>query len=176
MNARFATGLWLAVVLWGSPAISAPEAQTTIRPTQNASKAPELALKNLDGGETSLAGQRGKVVAVNFWATWCPPCREELPSMQNTYEAFKEDGFEILAVNVGENWETIAPFLENFSVSFPVLLDQDSEAIGQWKVLGLPTTFLVDENGTITHRINGGRDWDDPQFRKELEAIIKSQN
>lgn len=162
----------LSLTLAKTPALGA---QQTIRPVDSQANAPELALQDLNGKQQRLSDYRGKIVAVNFWATWCPPCRKELPSMQNTYEAFAKDGFEILAVNVGENWETIAPFLENFSITFPVLLDQDSKAIGEWKVLGLPTTFLVDPNGKITHRINGGRDWDDPAFRNELKAIIDNQ-
>ena len=156
-------------------AAAAQEGRQTIRAVETSAPAPELVLQDLAGKQQRLAEQRGKVVAINFWATWCPPCRKELPSMQNTYEAFSKDGFEILAVNVGENWETVAPFLENFDVTFPVLFDEDSDAIGRWKVLGLPTTFLVDANGKITHRINGGRDWDDPGFRKELEEIIRSR-
>lgn len=154
---------------------AAPESRQMIRAAETSTPAPDLVLQDLTGKQQRLSDQRGKVVAVNFWATWCPPCRKELPSMQNTYEAFSKDGFEILAVNVGENWETVAPFLENFEVTFPVLFDQDSDAIAQWKVLGLPTTFLVDANGKITHRINGGRDWDDPGFRTELEEIIRSR-
>lgn len=94
--------------------------------------------------------------------------------MQQTYQEFEDQGFEIMAVNVGEDWDTVAPFLENFSVTFPVLLDSKSEAIQRWKVLGLPTTFLVDAEGNITHRINGGRDWNDPEFRKQLGEIIQS--
>lgn len=163
-------GLLLAL-----PATAAQEGRQTIRAAETSVPAPELVLQDLAGKQQRLSEQRGKIVAVNFWATWCPPCRKELPSMQNTYDAFSKDGFEILAVNVGEDWETVAPFLENFDVTFPVLFDQDSTAIGQWKVLGLPTTFLVDADGKITHRINGGRDWDDPGFRKELEAIIRSR-
>ncbi len=172
MLGRRLTVLGLAAVLAALPLTKSISAPQTIQPAVPNVDAPELVLQDLDGKQQRLSDYKGKVVAVNFWATWCPPCRKELPSMQHTYHALHNDGLEILAVNVGENWDTVAPFLENFDIKFPVLLDQDSNAIERWKVLGLPTTFLIDENGRITHRINGGRDWDDADFRRELKKII----
>ena len=144
----------------------------TIQSLSTAEPAPDFALQDLDGKLRKLSDFRGHVVAVNFWATWCPPCRKELPSMQRTYEAFQNKGFMIVGVNVGESWDTVAPFLEDFSLKYPIVLDKDSSAMAEWGIMGLPTTFIVDKQGRITHRITGGRDWDNPGFRSALEAII----
>jgi len=95
--------------------------------------------------------------------------------MQRTYEAFKDKGFVILAVNIGESWDTVAPFLGNFTLKFPILFDSQSKIVDQWKVFGLPSTFILDKKGNVTHRINGGRDWDDPVFRKALLKIIEAK-
>lgn len=93
--------------------------------------------------------------------------------MENVYRAYQDQGFTILGVNVGEDWDTVAPFLEGFSLTFPILLDKDSSAMARWGIMGLPTTFILDKDGRVTHRITGGRDWNDPGFRKSLEEIIK---
>lgn len=137
--------------------------------------APSFELIDLDDKKQRLEDYKGKIVAINFWATWCPPCRKELPSMQRAYQDFKDKDFVILAVNVGESWDRVAPFLGNFSLTFPILFDSESKVIEQWKVLGLPTTFILDKQGNVTHQINGGRDWDDPYFRKSLREIIEAK-
>ena len=164
----------LAIILlsWGVYCVAE---NTSIRALKNIVPAPLFELVDLNDNKLKLKDYRGKVVAVNFWATWCPPCRKELPSMQHTYEAYKDKGFEILGVNVGENWDTVAPFLGNFSLTYPILFDTDSKIIEQWNVLGLPSTFIIDKKGNITHQINGGRDWDDPKFRKALLEIIEAK-
>lgn len=164
--------LILFLLGWGIYAVAAGN---NIRPLKNILPAPSFALADLDGNIQHLKDYRGKIVAVNFWASWCPPCRKELPSMQRTYDAFKNKDFVILAINVGEKWDTVAPFLDNLSIKFPVLFDSKSKIIEQWKVLGLPSTFILDRKGNITHRFNGGRDWNNPGFRKALLKIIKAK-
>ena len=167
----FALGAMIAALLPGS-VVAEPPAQQTIRALDTPSQAPQLSLHDLDNSLRKLDDFRGKVVAVNFWATWCPPCREELPSMQRAYASYREQGFVILGVNVGETWDTVAPFLEDFALTYPILLDTDSSAMAGWNIMGLPTTYILDREGRITHRITGGRDWDDPAFRHDLELII----
>jgi peroxiredoxin len=163
-----------AVVATLSPVTGSADnsVKQTIKAVDGMQMAPDLVLNDLDDTRRNLADYRGKVVAVNFWATWCPPCRHELPSMERAYKAYRDRGFVILGVNVGENWETVAPFLEDFALTYPVLLDKDSSAMSQWGIMGLPTTFILDTEGRITHSITGGRDWDDAGFRKHLEEII----
>ncbi len=148
------------------------EAARFIPRTENRVEPPSLALPDLDGRITTLAQFEGKVVAINFWATWCAPCREELPSMESTYQAFKDSGFVIVAVNIGEDWDAITDYLETIEINFPVLLDQDIELASAFKAVGLPTTYFVDRHGRISHLIKGGRDWNNPEFRAELRAIL----
>ena len=133
--------------------------------------AKEFVLKDIDGKEFRLSQYRGKVVLVNFWATWCPPCREEMPSMDRAYEQLKKSGIIILAINIGEDEDTIFKFTADYPVSFPLLMDQDSSVINQWPVTGLPTTYVVDPNGHIVYRAIGSREWDDEALLKKLNAL-----
>jgi thiol-disulfide isomerase/thioredoxin len=136
--------------------------------------APELALKDGDGRTHSLSASRGKVVLVNFWATWCPPCRREMPSMQRLYQRFPHERFEILAVNAGEDDGTIFAFTGTLepAPAFPLLLDLDGRAMRQWPVKGLPTSFVVDKRGRIALRAVGGRDFDSPAVVAQVRALI----
>jgi len=165
-------GALLLVSLLGLPVAESVAADSHIRPIAKPYPAHEFRLKDLDDNLVSLADLKGKTVIINFWATWCPPCRKELPSMQRTYKKYKNEKLVILGINVGENWDVIAPFLSPFNIEFPILLDTDSSELTTWKAIGLPTSFVVDGKGMVTHRFTGGRDWDDPVFRKDLEAIL----
>jgi len=143
-----------------------------IRPVEKPFPAHPFKLRDLDDKWVTLADMKGKTVIINFWATWCPPCRRELPSMQRTYAKYKDRGLVILGINVGESWYTIAPFLSPFNIQFPILLDTDSSVMNTWKAVGLPTSYVINKEGVVTHRITGGRDWDDPVFRQDLENIL----
>ncbi len=165
----------LALLFMGAVVVAAWVGRDSYRPVIAGEVAPVFTATTLDGTPVSLDEYRGKVVLLNVWATWCPPCRTELPSMQRTFKALQDKGFMILGVNVGEKWDTVAPFLEDFSLTYPILLDKDSSAMAEWGIMGLPTTFIVDRQGRVTHRIVGGRDWDDPAFRARLTAIIDQQ-
>lgn len=155
------------------PAKAGVSEKQTIDPVSAVKPAPDFSLRDTDNKVRKLSDYRGHVVAVNFWATWCPPCRKELPSMQETYKALKKTGFRIIGVNVGENWDTVASFLANLSLTYPIVLDTDSSAMEKWNIIGLPTTFIVDKKGRIIYKIAGGRNWNDPAFRKKLKKIIK---
>ncbi len=128
-------------------------------------------LTDLDGTEHRLSNYRGRVVIVNFWATWCPPCREEMPSMQRAWEILEPEGIAMLAINIGEDEDTIFQFTANFPVEFPLLLDQDSATIQSWPVRGLPTTYVVDPQGRLVYRAIGGRAWDDPALLDMVRAL-----
>lgn len=138
------------------------QAAQTLTPLENQPPAPDFELKDVDGKQHRLSDYRGKVVIVNFWATWCPPCREEMPSMQRAWERLKGDGVVMLAVNVGEDEEQVFTFTADYPVDFPMLLDQDSTVISKWPIKALPTTFVIDQEGRIVYRAVGGREWDDP--------------
>jgi thiol-disulfide isomerase/thioredoxin len=134
-------------------------------------QAPTLHLNDDDGKAVDLSQHRGKVVLVNFWATWCPPCRKEFPSLGRVRKLFKPAEFEVLAVNVGE--EPDSAFSFTGITDFPVLFDSDSKAMTAWGVRGLPTTFLVDRKGHVAYRANGGREFDDPDIVSAIRQLLK---
>jgi len=137
--------------------------------------APALKLKDLDGKTHDLAQLRGKVVLINFWATWCPPCRREMPSMERLAQAFKGRPLVVLAVDVGEDADTIEAFTSQLDTvpTFPILLDTRSRSMQSWKVAGLPTTFLVDRQGRIVASAIGGREFDHPDMIRAIQEWLR---
>ncbi len=133
--------------------------------------APAFTLPDADGATHRLSDYHGRVLIVNFWATWCPPCREEMPSMQRAWEQLKDAGIAMLAINVGEDEDTIFAFTASYPVEFPLLLDQDSTVVRRWAVVGLPTTFVVAPDGTLAYRAIGGRAWDDPAIMDRVRRL-----
>jgi len=113
------------------------------------SQAPDFQLLNLDGQPVSLSNLRGKPVLVNFWATWCPPCRAEMPFIQEIFREWSDAGLVILAIDIGENPSTVKGFMESYGFSFPVLLDTSRDVALKYNVRGIPTTFFIDKNGII---------------------------
>jgi cytochrome c biogenesis protein CcmG, thiol:disulfide interchange protein DsbE len=111
--------------------------------------APDLALPQLDGTPASLRELSGQVVLINVWATWCPPCRAEMPAIQQAYEAYRDRGFTVLAVNLREDAAAITPFLEQHELTFPILLDRDGQASVAYQAHALPSSFFVDRRGVI---------------------------
>ncbi len=132
--------------------------------------APTLRLEDLDGQVVDLASYRGRVVLVNFWATWCPPCRAEFPSLGRVRHLFSPSDFEVIAVNVGEEAETVFSFAG--SPEFPVLFDKNSQTMATWLVKGLPTTFLVDRQGRLALKAIGGREFDDPLIVNLIKGLF----
>jgi thiol-disulfide isomerase/thioredoxin len=141
---------------------------------QTPKPAPALKLADLDGTPHDLASLRGKVVLVNFWATWCPPCRREMPSMERLQQALAGEPFVVVAVDVGEGADTIEAFTSQLEAvpTFPILLDTTSRAMQAWKVAGLPTTYLIDKRGHIVARAIGGREFDHPAMVAAIRALL----
>lgn len=136
--------------------------------------APELALTDLAGNTHRLSEYRGKGVLLNFWATWCVPCRTEMPSMEHAYHALKEKGLVVLAVNLDAGSRgPVNDFVKELALSFPILLDSAGTSTRTYRVFGLPTTFLIDRNGRLAGREVGARDWNRGEARKKLEALLK---
>lgn len=135
--------------------------------------AKNFTLKDMDGVKHSLKEYRGKPVIINFWATWCPPCREELPSMNKGWHKIKALGIAMIAINVGEDADTIFNFTADYPIDFQVLLDNSGNIINEWPVLGLPTTFVLDKNGYIVYRAIGGRDWSSDVLLNKVKALLK---
>lgn len=135
--------------------------------------APELDLKTPDGSRVRLSDFRGKPLIVNFWATWCPPCRAEMPSFQRAWEQLEVEGIGVIAVNVGEDAETIEQFTDESPVTFPLPMDEKSQTIQAWPVRGLPTTFVVDAKGRLAYVATGEREWDDPALLEMVRALAR---
>ncbi|MFT5114809.1 MAG: thiol-disulfide isomerase/thioredoxin [Parasphingorhabdus sp.] len=134
-----------------------------------------IELPTLDDTIYSLSDYRGKVVVVNFWATWCPPCVEEFPSMQGLWDRLDQSDFEILAINVGEDNDDIRRFLTRFdpTIEFPILLDRSMNTLQNWGVFGLPTTFIINNQGQLVFRATGGRDMNSDHIRKKITELIR---
>jgi peroxiredoxin len=120
------------------------------------SVAPEFTLTTLDDQTVSLSNLQGQVVLINFWATWCPPCREEMPAIQNVYDRHRDDGFTVLAVNLLETNANVEAFAEELDLTFPILMDRRGQVFERYRVRGLPTTFFVDQAGVIQNVKVGG--------------------
>jgi thiol-disulfide isomerase/thioredoxin len=133
---------------------------------------PALVLRDPAGKTRDLAAYRGKVVLVNFWATWCPPCREEMPSMQALRERLAGKGFEVLAVNLMESEEKIAAYSDSELIDLPFLMDRDGTAAGRWKVHMLPTSFVIDRQGAIRYQLVGEANWTGPDVAPTIERLL----
>jgi thiol-disulfide isomerase/thioredoxin len=124
------------------------------------------------GSKLDLANFKGQVVLVNFWASWCPPCRSEMPSMQRLMQKTVGKPLAILAVNTGESRDEAEPFLKEVHPDFPVLLDPESEVARRWKVFALPTSFLVDKRGRIRYVLPGATEWDEGDGWRLIQEML----
>ncbi len=140
------------------------------------SPAPPFQLRDLSGKPVSLASYRGKVVLINFWATWCGPCRVEMPAMELLYRQFKGQDFEILAVSTDAQGTVVTrPFKEALGLTFPILHDSDFRVGIAYGVRTLPMSFIVDRRGVITHRIPGARDWQAAGTKESIQSLLKAR-
>ncbi len=149
-------------------------AEPSLPPADVGAPAPGFRLPDLDGTERSLVEQRGKVVMLNFWATWCKPCEDEMPAMERLYQEFQPAGFELLAVSVDDGLEEVLAFRERLGLSFPILHDQDKQAAARYQSFRYPETFLVDREGTLVARFIGPREWDAPVYRERVRRLVES--
>jgi thiol-disulfide isomerase/thioredoxin len=127
----------------------------------------------MDGATHSLADYRGKVVLINFWATWCPPCRRELPSMEAVHQALGGEGFAVIAVNQWESPDLVFVFLGQLDTfpTFPILFDPTSAVAEAFGVRGLPTSYILDREGRIVYRAVGGREFDHPEIVAKIREL-----
>ncbi len=143
-------------------------------PLRAGAKAPAFALAALSGGEVGLGDLRGRVVFVNFWATWCPPCRDEAPALERLYRSLRGEGFEVLGVSIDDAGAraAIEGFRAEYGLSFPLLVDADRSAYRAFQATGVPETFLVDREGRLIERFVGPRDWDEPRYAHAIRALL----
>jgi thiol-disulfide isomerase/thioredoxin len=135
---------------------------------------PSLALPDLQGKQHTLPAYQGKIVLVNFWASWCPPCVHEMPSMQRLANKLDPDAFSILAVNMAESKTTIEQFLHTkVQVRFPILLDRDGAALKRWGVFAFPTSYVIDKKGNIRYALFGSVEWDSEEMLKTFSTLIR---
>ena len=133
-----------------------------------------FALPDLDGNTIAVPDDlKGKVVALRFWADWCPFCREEMKAIEPVYQARKDDGLVVLAVNVGQSRERAADFVGELGISYTTLLDEESKVAGQYRVIGLPMTFFIDRNGVVQGKILG--ESAPGVFAEQVDALLKKR-
>ncbi|MBN1907417.1 MAG: TlpA family protein disulfide reductase [Deltaproteobacteria bacterium] len=153
---------------------SPPSVDVDIPHTQNGPMAPDFSLPDLDGRMVNLSSYKGRVVIVNIWATWCPPCVAEAPSLDKLYKIFKEEGLELLAVSVDKDGKrAVEPFMKKKNLSFPVLLDPDGRVAGLYRTRGVPESFIVKKDGTIDNKIEGAIDWTSPKVIEYFQKLLK---
>ena len=136
--------------------------------------APFFQLIDLNNKIHSLADYKGKPLIINFWATWCRPCRDELPAFNRAWAKIKDQGIQMLAINVGEDPNAVFSFMNESPIDFKVLLDPESDEIANWQMIGLPTTFILNTKGQVVYQAIGEREWDNDKLLTKVLALRKN--
>lgn len=145
-------------------------------PPAEGKEAPDFTLQDLSGNKVALSSLRGKVVLLNFWATWCPPCREEIPSMVRLNQAMQGKPFQMLAVSIDQGGkEAVEAFFKKSGVTLPALLDPDGKISKEYGTTGVPETFLIDKKGIIVKKVIGAMDWSNEGVVSALDMIGKKK-
>jgi thiol-disulfide isomerase/thioredoxin len=134
--------------------------------------APALQARDLSGATKTLSDYRGKVLLLNFWATWCPPCLREMPSLERLRLNMAGRPLEIVAIDSAEPPEEVSAYLSKMKLGFPVLLDADGSNTQRWKVFVLPTTFLLDGEGRVRYVLKGAAEWDEGEALRIIESLL----
>ncbi|HEY9098193.1 MAG TPA: TlpA disulfide reductase family protein [Thiobacillus sp.] len=143
--------------------------------TRAATPAPALKARDMSGAPKTLADYRGKVVLLNFWASWCPPCLREMPSMERLRVKMEGRPLEMVALASAEGPEDVKAFLAKMQLSFPIWLDADGSNTKRWKVFALPTSFLLDAKGRVRYVLTGPTEWDEGEALKIIESMLAEQ-
>lgn len=157
---------------------SLPKLGHQLNKLSNPFDAPDFRLEDMDENLYSLKDFQGKVLLINFWATWCPPCRREMPSMERLYQKMKDnDDFTVIAINQFESPDHVFAYMADLGTdpSFPILFDRESRISEAYKVAGLPTTYLVDKKGKVRYRAIGGREFDHPEVEKLILELMAEE-
>ena len=146
--------------------------QPMLHPFQGDQTPPPIQLKDLNGRPFDLVSTRGEVVLVNFWATWCRPCVEEIPSLSRLVKAMEGKPFKVIAVNIGESAEDIRKFTQSIPLNFDILLDKNGATVRDWKVYAYPSNYLLDKQGRIRYAYRGALQWDAPAIVQTIEELL----
>lgn len=159
--------LVLLAVVFSDPQESTPLGQGSI--------APEFDLPNIGGGRSTLSEYKGSVVLLNFWATWCKPCKDEMPSMENLYGMLHGQGFELVAISVDDDVEPVLAFRDQYKLSFPILHDIDMAVANRYQTHRYPESLLIDADGKVISRFVGPREWDDPLYVERIRQLLSEK-
>lgn len=159
-----------ALLMWAALLAGSGAATATVQP---ASTAPDFTLRSMDGPNLRLAEQRGRVVMVNFWATWCGPCRQEMPHLNKLYDKYRDSGFVLLGVNIDDNASKATDLAAKLGLKFPVLLDTDKSVSRLYDMGTMPATVLIDREGKVRHLHHGYRDGYELTYDQQVRALLK---
>ncbi len=166
--------LFFVLLSFAVPAQSGGWFEKRVAPANVGEQAPEFSLPDIEGEEVELSRFRGKFVLLGFWASWCPPCREEMPSLEKFHRKFTGDKLALLTVNVGEPPSEVRAFVSSNSLTFPVLLDPSGKVQKLYGAYQFPVFFLIDPQGRIVTRYLGLRNWTSPEVRRELNERMRN--
>jgi peroxiredoxin len=167
MNRSFVPVIFVVVALAAVFGLQYLQSQST------AYDAPDFTLPDLTGTTHSLSNYKGKVVFLNFWATWCPPCRMEMPGMERLYRRLRDRDFVMLAVSADEEGKkAVAPFVEELGLTFPILLDPEGRLSPRYGVTGYPETFVIDREGKVVNHTIGPAEWQSEEMARYFESLL----
>ena len=139
--------------------------------------APQFTLRNLEGNQVSLNSLKGQVVVLNFWATWCVPCRIEMPAFENLYRRYRSQGVTVLGVSLDKGGdEKVKKFVEEYQLSFPILMDSDGKAEKLYPSVSIPFTFVIDKAGRIVARVDGAKNWESKETFSAIEYLLQDSS
>ncbi len=144
-----------------------------LRPLKPGVQSIDFKLDNLAGNTVALSSFKGNVVLLNFWATWCGPCRSEIGSIEALYKKFKDKGFVVLGVDLQEDPSTVQAFVKKHGMTFPVVLDRSGRVGYTYNARGIPTTYLIDKKGEVTSGVVGAHEWDTPEMAALITSLLK---
>lgn len=176
-NRRGIIALLVAVALFAAGAAAVALIREPSRPSlRPGSIAPAFSLPVSGGESVALEALRGRVLFVNFWATWCAPCRTEAPSLERLYQSLRGEGFEVLGISIDAEQDeaAVTVFARELGLTFPIPRDPDKRVYGAYQASGVPETFLVDRGGRVLERFVGPQNWDDPRYARAIRHALAS--
>jgi len=175
MRSLFAALLLFGTLICAPASHASPFAAMEITPLSEKIVAPGFTLAALDGRESNLSDYKGKVMLLNFWATWCAPCLREMPGMENLSQKFRDDEFVVLGISNDQPRykKRVATFIKRLNLTFPVLLDSDGKVSDDFSVAGIPVSFLIARDGTVLAHVVGEREWDSVEAFELIEYLLR---